>query len=331
MKPRLLLAALLLVAVVDAAASEAQVCPASAEDAALQFVTLGLRDPRRVTPLIRAESLHRFRLRLEQLADPRYSPDSDLFRTTGWGPDWSFERLSSESDAGVVGPLLAAGQVVRTEEGPSNLRVTRSWLDPSLGRQIEVRYVLATARGPSEQQRVFTAHLVKPCWQLDIPTETWAHMLQISKALKASRGPAPATNRTGPSSLRLQVAAASSDPSAGARAVPVRGGAKQVWMASTPLATESNLLSARASWDCEQGLGPEDPAIWLQFDTASARRIEQWTEANRGRMLAVAIDNEVVTFAMVTTALKDRVTVCLRDGTLEDATRLAARLMGAAR
>ncbi len=328
---RFLLSALLLAGAADVSASNAPSCAPSAEDAALQFVAAGIHDPLRTAALIRDRSLRQLRLRLEQLADSRYSPDSDGFRTRAFGTDWNPDRFSREADASVVAQFLSGGQEARKDWVLSNLRVIGSRADPIQGHQIEVTYEIATSRGKFEQRREFTAYQSDSCWKLDVPVEAWARIEHISKILKEGRAPLRPTVKAGPSALRLQVAEASATQFFGARELPLRGEARRVWMASKPLATESNVVVARAAWDCEQGLGPEAPAVLIQFDTDGARRIEHWTRANLGKMLAVAIDDQVVVFARVAAPLKDRLSVCLTGSKLEDAEVLGARLMGTAR
>ena len=328
---RLLISTLLLAFAASASATDIANCAPSAEDAALQFVELGISDPRRATAVLRDRGLRQLRLRLEQLTDSRYSPDSETFRARAFGPDWSPDRFARESDASVVGQFLAGGQEARKDWVLSGLRVARSRVDPIQGQQVEVTYEIATSRGKSEQRREFTAYPTGACWKLDIPVEAWARIERVARILKEGRTQPPPTARTGPSPLRLQVAEASSSSFSGARELPLRGETQRVWIGSKPLATETNVLSARAAWDCEQGFGPEAPALWLQFDAEGARRIAQWSGGNLGKMLAVAIDDQVVVFARVAAALKDRLSVCLSDSSLEDAELLGARLMGSAR
>lgn len=328
---RLLISTLLLVSAAGASATDVANCAPSAEDAALQFVELGIGDARRTTALLRDRGLRQLRLRLEQLADSRYSPDSEGFRVRAFGSDWSPDRFARESDASVVGQFLAVGQEARKDWVLSSLRVSRSQADPIQGQQVEVTYGIATSRGKSEQKREFTAYPTGACWKLDLPIEAWARIERVAKILKEGRTQQPPTLRTGPSALRLQVAEASNASFDGAQELPLRGETQRIWIGPKPLATETNVLSARAAWDCEQGLGPEAPALWLQFDADGARRIEQWSGGNLGKMLAVAIDDQVVVFARVAATLKDRLSICLSGSRLEDAELLGARLMGSAR
>ena len=331
MPKRLLASVALLAFTLAASANEPPVCAQSAEDAALQFVETAIKDSRRAVALFGEQSLRQFRLRVEQLADSRYSPASDSFRTRFFGPDWGADRFSRETDAGVIGQYLSAGQAALNDAALSNLRVTRSRTDPIMGRRIEVTYEVATARGRSEQTREFTVYPAEPCWKLDVPVEAWARVALIAEALKKERTPLRAAPKKQPSTLRLEVAEASATPFPGARALPFRGQRGQIWVASKPLATESNLLAARAAWDCHQGFDPETAAVWLLFDAASQRRLMQWTTRSFGKMIAVAVEGQVVAFARVREALTDQIRLCLDDTTLEEAELVAARLMGTAR
>lgn len=328
---RLIVSTLMLTCVAGVSAGDTLICAPSAEDAALQFVEAGVNHPRRAAALIRDRSLRQLRLRLEQLADSRYSPDSEEFRVRAFGHDWTPDRLSREADANVVGQFLAGGLDSRIDWVLSKLRVASSRQGPIQGQRVEVTYEVATSRGKSEQRREFTAYPTGSCWKLDVPVEAWVRIEHVAKLLKEGRTQLPPIAKGGPSALRLQVAEASTTPFPGAQEIPLRGEATRVWIASKPLATESNILVARAAWDCEQGLGPEAPAIWLQFDVEGASRIEQWSVGSLGKMLAVAMDDQVVAFARVTAALKDKLSVCLPGSKLEDAELLQARLMGIAR
>jgi hypothetical protein len=331
MLPRLLIFTLLLASAAGASATGVENCATSAEEAALKFVELGVTDPRGATALLRDRDLRQLRLRLEQLADSRYSPDSATFRVKAFGPEWSSDRFARESDAGVVGQYLSSGQEARKDWMLSDLRVARSRMDPIQGQLVEVRYEITTSRGKSEQRREFRAYPTGSCWKLDVPVEAWVRVEHVARVLKEGRTQQPQADRAGRPTLRLQVAEASSASFSGARELPLRGEMQRVWMASKPLATEANVLSARAAWDCEQGFGPEAAALWLQFDADGARRIAQWSGGNLGKMLAVAIDDQVVVFARVAGALKDRLSVCLPGSRLEDAELLGARLMGSTR
>jgi hypothetical protein len=331
MSRHLLISVVLLAGMAAASASEPPVCAKSAEDAALELIEVAVKDPRRAVALFTEPSLRSLRLRLEQLADSRYSPASDSFRTRFFGPDWGADRLSRETDAAVVGQYLSAGQEASKDMVISNARVTRSTNDPIFGRRIEVTYEVATARGKSEQRREFTAYPSEPCWKLDVPVEAWVRIALVSQALKKARSPLRAAPKTQPPTLRLDVAEASDVPFPGAQARPLRAERGKVWVAPKPLATESNILAARADWDCNQGLDPEAPAVLLLFDEAGTRRIAQWTAANVGKILAVSLDDQVVVYAKVTVAMKDRLSICLAGATLEEAQLVGARLTGAAR
>jgi preprotein translocase subunit SecD len=104
--------------------------------------------------------------------------------------------------------------------------------------------------------------------------------------------------------------------------------AQPVWVSTTPIATEQDLLSVSATWDCEAGLGPEDPAVRLRFSPPASERLASWTAANIGSMLAVVIDGEVRTFARVGAKLGATLAVCLSGAQLVEARTIAMALGG---
>lgn len=331
MPKRLLASVALLAFALAASANEPPVCAQSAEDAALQFLEATVNDPSRAVALIGERSLRQFRLRIEQLADSRYSPFSDVFRKRTFGPDWDADRFARETDAGVVRKYFLGVQAANKGVVLSNVRVTGSTAEPTMGQRIEVTYEAAAAHGRAEEKRVFTVYPAEQCWKLDVPARVWAGIALLVENMKISRAPLRAVPNKQPSTLRLEVTEASATPFAGARALPFRGETEQIWVASKPLATESNLVAARAAWDCGQGFDPETAAVWLLFDAASQRRLMQWTTRSFGKMIAVAVEGQVVAFARVREALTDRIRLCLDDTTLEEAELVAARLMGTAR
>jgi hypothetical protein len=309
--------------------SAANVCMKGAEEAAVTFARWSVEDAVRTVELIQPRNLKQYRSRLQQIVDDRYSPDSAQFRNRLLGSDWTQQRIATASDQELVGRFLTGGEQLRKGWRISEVRAIESKRSYLSDREVTVSYQIETPTTTSTQRREFSAYLAGTCWVVQVPVEAWERVDRLAKILKESRLLVSAP-REGPPRASLQVASASDTSRPGMRQLPRRGGASPVWVDSTALLTGEQVTSAIASWDCEAvGLGPEEPAVRLTFSTEGAAAMRRWTEANRGSMRAVIVNESVVVYARVDGVLGNKLTMCLPSAALEEAQALAADLLGA--
>ena len=319
-----------IISLVAAEVTPAASCFASPEDAARSFVQLAIDEPRSSVGVLDPKSLSRFRARLEQLLDDRYSPMSAAFRDRLFSPESNLSRVRTLTDIEFVGQYLAAGQRRGAKVSVADISMVSTSTDRYLGTEVTLRYLAKTSAGESVQQRTFSAASSSGCWRLDVPVEAWARLDQLAKGFKEARQNYIPTH--GRSQVRLLVARASDSPGPEMQLLRRRGErSSSVWVSTTPLLTEAEIVGARASWDCEAGLGPEDASVMLHFADHGASKLKDWSERNMGSMLAVAVDGEVVTFAKVAGVLGTKLSMCLPGERLEDAERLADALSGTSR
>ncbi len=319
-----------IISLVAAEVTPAASCFASPEDAARTFVQLAVNEPRSSVSVLDPKSLSRFRTRLEQLLDDRYSPMSAAFRDRLFSPESNLPRVRTLTDTEFVGQYLAAGQRQGAKVSVADISVVSTRTDPHLGTEVTLRYLAKTSAGESVQQRTFSAGRSSGCWRLDVPVEAWARLDQLAKVFKEARPNYIPTHRR--SQVRLLVAPASDSAGPEMQQMRRRGERNSsVWVSTTPLLTEAEIVGARASWDCEAGLGPEDASVMVHFNDYGARKLKDWSERNMGSMLAVAVDGEVVTFAKVAGVLGGKLSMCLPGESLGDAERLADAISGTSR
>lgn len=305
-------------------------CFATADDAARSFVQLAIDEPRSSVGILDPKSLSRFRARLEQLLDDRYSPMSAAFRDRLFSPGSDLSQVRTLNDTEFVGQYLAAGQRQRAKMSVADISMVSSQIHPYLGTEVTLRYLAKTSAGESVQQRTFSAANSTGCWKLDVPVEAWARLEQLAKVFKGARPNYTPTH--GKSQVRVLVAPASNSPGPEMQQLQRRGErSSSVWVSTTPLLTEADIVGARASWDCEAGLGPEDASVMVHFDDYGTRRLKDWSERNMGSMLAVAVAGKVVTFAKVAGVLGSNLSMCLTGESLEDAEHLADAISGTSR
>jgi len=309
-------------------AAHAAPCPATPEEAARSFLQLGVEAPAASVELLAARPLTRYRARLEQVLNDRYSPMSAAFREKLLGREMTTERLSALSDTALVGLFLGAGEKLRGAATVSDITVLKQRTDRLFGEEIWLRYRVVSTRGETLLERKFSAKQSDGCWRLDVPLEASARLEQLAGILKESRPPL-AANRVGPALLPLRVAAASATAREDMREMRQRGqGRNAVWVSEESLASESDILGATASWDCASTEGAEDPSVWIRFNDRAGEALQAWSGKNPGAMLAIAVDGEVVTFARVAGVLGNRLSMCLPGERLETAEALADALRG---
>lgn len=310
-------------------ASNASVCAPSAQEAVATFVKSAITDGRKSVELMESRSLSKFRARLQQLLDDRYSPDSREFRVRFLGAGWSVDRLTAASDRDLVGSYLAAGEERRRSWSVSEIQVEEPRRSYPGTLEVSVSYRLERLEGTTKQTRQFNVIKRAECWTIEVPIEAWVRTDQLAKILKESRDERGMT-RSGPARATLRVAPGGLEGEPRMQQFPDRESKGMVWVDETPLLTESDLESASASWDCEPvGLGPEEPAVRLQFAEQSAKRLTDWSIGRLGRMLAVVVNGKVEVYARVSSRLGSKLSLCMRGGTLEEAQAIAADLMGA--
>lgn len=309
--------------------SYASPCPSTPEDAARSFVQLGVEDPASSVHVLDSRSLSQYRSRFEQLLNDRYSPMSSAFREKMFGKEMTTARLTTLSDAELIGRYFAAGQKVRGPSSVDGITLLSKRTDRYFGEEVSIRYHVKTPTGESVQERKFSVSNSSGCWRLDVPIEAWARLGQLSKIFKESR-PDLGLNREGPSVVTLRVAAARGTAQEDMREMKQRGRDRtNVWVSTVPIVTESDVVGASASWDCESVLGPEDPSVWIRFNDRAGHALKTWSEKNIGSMLAIAADGEVITYAKVAGVLGNKLSMCLPGEGLDDAEALANALRGA--
>ena len=227
-----------------------------------------------------------------------------------------------------VGMFMAAGAVRRPEVRLSELKVTGTSTHPYLGDQVTVSYRIGKGSAETNPVRTFSASPENGCWKLQMPVEAWARLDEIARIFKTSRIE-PQFKVRGTPRAKLRVAAASASHFADSTELKARDAFQPtVWVANSNLLTEADLVGVSASWDCAARLGPEDAAIRLQFSSRGANTMTTWSKANMGTMLAMVIDGEVRTVAVVRGILAGNLSMCLPRATLEEAESLARRLAG---
>lgn len=304
-------------------------CQTSPESAATEFVRLSIEDARRSTLVLTRSSLAKFRARLEQMLDDRYAPDSSPLRSRLLGTALMPNELSGLSNTDYVGLYLAAGETRRTTMRLIDVQPLSRQPRRYLGEEIVVGYRIAIGESERSQQRTFFASLEGSCWKLEVPLEAWVRLDQLAKILKESRAEPQYTYRQ-PSTVRLQVAAASdiAIPNSTEYKRPGSNTAS-VWVSNAALATEKDIASTSAYWDCDAGRDPEHPAVILRLSGGGASKLQDWSVRNLGSLLAVVIEGEVVVYAKVAGTLKDRIAICMERKSLHQATELARALVGA--
>lgn len=323
---------LLLAAGCTHAAAGSDTCPASAELAVSLFMESALDGEGRAATLLQPQALGRFRARLEQLLDNRYSPDSAGLRERMLGAEWTLPRLRTASDAELVGRYLASGQQRRAGASITDLKLLRREPAGAGGERITVSYQVHGVGPSATQERTFSAAPSGGCWKLDVPVEAWARLDRVASILKAAR-PTTDLPREGPARACLHVAPASSGPRPGAQPIPLPaagGAARKVWVDQAALLTQEDIQATSASWDCDAGPGPEAAAVRIVFNDRAADTLVAWSERNVGAMLAVVVNGEALVFAKVAGRMDAKLSVCLpEDAPLEEAQALARDLRGA--
>lgn len=224
--------------------------------------------------------------------------------------------------------FMAAGAAHRPEVRLSELKVSGTSTHPYLGDQVTVTYRIAKGNAETPQERTLSVSPEQGCWKLQMPVEAWARLDEIANILKTSRIE-PQFKVLGTPRATLRVAAASATRFTNSTELKTPNGFQAtVWVANSNLLTEADLVGVSASWDCAAGLGPEDATLRLQFSPRGANIMTKWSKANMGTMLAVVIDDEVRTAAIVRGVLAGNLSVCLPRATLEEAESLARRLTG---
>lgn len=305
-------------------------CPSTPDAAALLFTRLGVTNARATVPLIRKASLRKYRMRLEQVVDERFSPSSSSFRDRLLGREWTSEKLQASSDEEVVAQFLAGGESARRNWTISEETVVERKKSFDGGIHVSVSYRIETPKGSTTQRREYAVYQSGDCYQVDIPVSAWAQLLQTSEELKKSRG-SNLSPRQGESRILLEVAQGSFSPSREMRKLPRREFHDSVWVANRPILNANDVVGAEAAWDCEAGLGPEEPAVRLEFSDEGAKRLRDWTAGHIGSMLAVVVDDKILTFARVGATVGSRLTVCFPGGSLEKAQEFVKNLLGVAK
>ncbi|WP_208507533.1 SecDF P1 head subdomain-containing protein [Variovorax paradoxus] len=100
---------------------------------------------------------------------------------------------------------------------------------------------------------------------------------------------------------------------------------QEFWLAQDGLASAADVESAEAVLDCDE------PAVLLTFDRDATTRLEIWSNANRGSLLAVLVDGKPITVASVKGPLGGKMALRLSSGKLDEAEKMVSRLMGAKR
>ncbi|WP_395345916.1 SecDF P1 head subdomain-containing protein [Variovorax sp. UC122_21] len=100
---------------------------------------------------------------------------------------------------------------------------------------------------------------------------------------------------------------------------------QEFWLAQDGLASAADVESAEAVLDCDE------PAVLLTFDRDATTRLAIWSNANRGALLAVLVDGEPIMVASVKDTLGGKMALRLSSGKLNEAEKMASRLMGAKR
>ena len=304
-------------------------CVPDAETAALRFVRLGWTDPRAAVRLIAPGPLARFRGRVEQLLEDRYSPMSAPLRQRGLGDDWSPARLHSASDAELVGTYMAFG-VDKRRSASSSAPVVVSHVREDLGGDvIHVSYGGEVDGQARQFEYTVTGDIVQGCWMPDVPAAAWVNLAKLAAGLRQARGDV-LPGREGPPLVKLEIveAADEHEPGMVARA-DLRGG-REAWIAPVPLAVESDVTGALASWDCSAGNGPAAAAVQIKVGADAGERIAQWSGSHIGSQMAIVIDGQVWTRATVQAVLGSTFTLCVPDDGhgLDRADRLAKALRG---
>lgn len=304
-------------------------CLRSPEEVATTFVTRSVEDAQSTTELIQPDNLKVFRSRLQQVMDDRYSADSAAFRQRWLGSEWSQERISRASDKELVGKYFVGDGRRQLSTRISEVLAVESRPVPFADREIVVAYVIEEAARKTAGRQEFSANQSGDCWFVQLTTEAWGRLEEVAAILKKSRKQV-LIPRQGSSRIKLQVAAASSSEEAGMQRMPGVDDATEVWVASTPLLTQNDVVGAAAAWDCDTGgWGAEEAAVSLTFSSKGADALIRWSEVNIDSMLAVVLDSQVVTVARVASVLGPRLSFCLPGKSLEEAQVIAADLVGA--
>lgn len=239
------------------------------------------------------------------------------------------ERLSALSDADFMREYLVATQNLIDRPVLSKVSVIDARPDRFGDTAVKVRYDLTKAGRTSTQERKLTVISLSGCWRVEVPLEGWGRLEEISKILKSSR-PIPSPSKHEVSRVSLSVAPASAIPREDYLQVNQRRkGSPPLWVSTTQIVTQADVVAASAAWDCDAGLGPEDPSVKIWFNDRGAEALNNWTQRNMGAMLAISINNEVITFAKVAGVFGKSVTACLSGEQIENAEAIADALQGA--
>ena len=135
-------------------------------------------------------------------------------------------------------------------------------------------------------------------------------------------------HRAGPPQATLEFLPASNSARPDYREVRPQNdvsGLRVFWLAQDGLVNAEDVESAEAVLDCDV------PAVLLTFGDTAATRLERWSNANRGTLLAVLVDGRPITVASVLGTLGSKMALRLSNGNVDEAKTLANRLMGARR
>jgi len=305
-------------------------CATSAKDAALTYVQGALSDGRDYVDVLEPNRLRQFRARLQQLLDDQYAPASSGFRERMLGETWTIERLSALSDREFFLLYHSSGAERRRGLSISKLGVSDIRRDQFGDTLVAVFYDVEGRGNTVNQRRELRAVQRAQCWLIELSLESRVNLELIAKFLKESRKNAELSRHALPR-VSLQVAEASDFERPGFRSLPRRSGDNNVWVREDSLLTGEDVATASASWDCENGLEPEDPAVRLTFTPGGAEKLQKWTLGRYGTMLAVVVDGQVVLYARIAGNFGAALSLCLPGGKLEDAQKLAADVLGRAR
>jgi len=313
-----------------ACAADDSGCAHDAETAAVRFMRLGWTDAGASVALIAPRPLAQYRGRLEQLLEDRFSPLSAPLRQRVLGEDWTPERLHAASDRELVGAYLAHGARTRSAALSSTPVVKAHIQQDVLGDVVTVAYEGTVDGEARKLEYPLVANDVQGCWMLDMPLQSWPNLDKLAAILRQARNDA-LPGRAGPSRVRLEVVEASTEEKPGLVARPEPRAFATAWVSRDALARESDIVGAVASWDCERAHGPAGAAVWFRLGDDAGHRVAQWSAAHIGTLLAIVVDGQVWTRAVVQSPLGSSLTLCVPDDGhgLERADRLASALLGA--
>lgn len=320
--------ALLLMAGMARAQGSAPLCMKSAEEAARRFVVLAASEPSQAASLLTRKSLNSFRLRAQRMLEDRYAPASLARREKLLGSAFSSEKMRAMPDSEFVARYMGAGD---SHGAVSDVQIL-SHASPRLtGDELVVGYTVNTGAARGRQQRILSARNEGDCWRVDMPLEAWVRLDEVGTALKATRTDLPLA-RKGPSTAAFQVVAASFSERPDmvqARRPGVASPSDKVWLAKSPILTETDVEGAKAGYSCDlSAMEPEQPGVHIFFSDAGAEKLKQWSSENMGQVLAVAVNGDALLVATVRGILGKQLMLCLEKSSLEDAVALSENLMG---